>query len=259
VTPVVSTKATDAAAVSVTLAPDLERFSRRQSLYAFAGLFAALSLRDARALVLASVLSFAALLLGRRGAFTSSGRFGAANAVTLLRLVLVLALAVVFHGGAGEVWAGVLVAVLSLDALDGYLARRSGDASAFGSHFDMETDALIVLLAGLELVLRERVGPWVLVGGALRYLYVIVLWCLPSDLGEHPRSSFGRWAFFGSFVGLTVPFVLEGPLGTAFAVVGTLMVSASFGISFMHWAEGRRRFTARRAHAAVAEPRDPPR
>jgi phosphatidylglycerophosphate synthase len=255
----VSTKATDAESAAATLAPDLERFSRRQSLYAFAGLFAALSLGDLRALVLAAVLSFAALLIGRRGAYTPSGRFGAANAVTLLRLVLVLALAVVFPGRAGWVWAAALVAVLCLDAVDGYLARRSGEAAAFGSHFDMETDAFIVLLAGVELFLRDRVGAWVLVGGALRYLYVIVLWCLPSELGEHPRSSFGRWAFFFLFVGLTVPFVLPGPLGTVFAVFGTVAVSASFGVSFVHWADGRRRVTMRRARAAVAEPRDPPR
>ncbi len=253
-----STKATEAEP-SAALAPDLERFSRRQSLYAFAGASAACSLEDPRALVLASVLSFAALLLGRRGAFSASGRFGAANAVTLLRLALVLALALVFHGRAGEVWTAVLVGVLVLDAVDGHLARRLGDASEFGAHFDMEVDAFIVLLVGVELFLRERLGAWVLVGGALRYLYVVVLWWLPSELGEHPRSSLGRWAFFGLFVGLTLPFVLEGPIGTAFAAFGTLLVSVSFGSSFLHWAEGRRRFTSRRAPAAVAEPRDPPR
>jgi len=256
----VSTKATeDELPASTTLEPDLERFSRRQALYVVAGVSASAAFADPRALVIAAALSFAALLLGRRGAFTPSGRFGVANAVTLLRLLLVLGLSLAVHRGAGEIWAAVLFGVLCLDAVDGYLARRAGDASAFGSHFDMETDAFIVLLAGLELFLRGRLGVWVLAGGALRYLYVLVLWCFPSDLGEHPRSSFGRWAFFFLFTGLMLPFVVEGPFGTGFAALGTLLVSVSFGRSFVHWAEGRRRFSEGRSRAVAVEPIDPPR
>lgn len=255
-----STKATEPELpASTTLEPDLERFSRRQALYVFAGASASVVSGEPRALVIAVVLSFAALLVARRGAFTPSGRFGVANAVTVFRLLLVLGLALALHRRAGEAWAAVLLGVLCLDAVDGYLARRSGDASAFGSHFDMETDAFIVLLAGLELFLRGRLGVWVLAGGALRYLYVLVLWCFPSDLGEHPRSSFGRWAFFFLFVGLTLPFVIEGALGTVFAALGTLLVSVSFGKSFVHWAEGRRRFSAARPRAVAAKPIDPPR
>lgn len=255
-----STKATEGELpASTALGPDLERFSRRQALYVAAGVFASLALAEPRALAAAAIVSFAGLLLTRRGAYTPSGRFGAANAVTLLRLGLLLGLSLAFHRTAGEIWAAVLSGVLCLDAVDGYLARRAGDASAFGSHFDMETDAFVVLAAALELFLRERLGAWVLAGGALRYLYVLVLWGFPSDLGEHPRSSFGRWAFFFLFLGLTLPFVVEGPIGTAAAALGTLAVCASFGLSFVHWAEGRRRFIQARSRAVAAEPIDPPR
>ena len=251
-----NTKATDGVS---TAARELERFSRRQALYAGAGLFAALSSHDPRALVVAGTFSFTALLVARRVPFTSSGRFGAANAVTLLRLLAVFALVVALHGRAAQIWAAALAGALCLDAVDGYLARRFGDDSAFGSHFDMETDAFIVLLVGVELFLRERLGAWVLLGGVLRYAYVLVLWCFPSELGEHPRSSFGRWAFFFLFVGLGAPFVMPGATGTAFAAFGTTLVGVSFGRSFVHWAEGRRRFTGARARAVAVEPRDPPR
>jgi phosphatidylglycerophosphate synthase len=149
-------------------------------------------------------------------------------------------LGLALHGEVGEVWAGVLFGILCLDGLDGYLARRSGDASEFGAYFDMEVDAFIVLLACLELFQRERLGPWVLVGGALRYGYVLFLWGFPSELGEAPRSSFGRWAFLALFIGLTLPFVLPGMFGVVPAAVGTLLVCVSFGRSFVHWAQGRR-------------------
>ena len=34
----------------------------------------------------------------------------------------------------------------ALDGVDGWLARRSGIASAFGARFDMEIDALLILV-----------------------------------------------------------------------------------------------------------------
>jgi phosphatidylglycerophosphate synthase len=239
------------------LAPDLESFSRRHALVIGGGALFSLWIGDLRALVLACALSFASLFVVRRGAFTKRGRFGAANGVTLFRLALGLGLALVFRDDAGEVWASALVGILCLDALDGYLARRSGDASEFGSYFDMEADAFIVLLACFELFQRERLGPWVLVGGALRYAYVLFLWGFPSELGEAPRSSFGRWAFLALFIGLTLPFVLPGVFGLVPAAVGTLLVCVSFGRSFVHWARGRR--LTNRARASARAPTDSPR
>jgi phosphatidylglycerophosphate synthase len=267
----VSTKATDAAgddrhgardaqavpASNGALAPDLESFSRRHALVIGASALFSLWVGDLRALVLAGAVSFASLLVVRRFAYTKRGRFGVANVVTLGRLALALGLALALHAEAGEVWAGALIGILCLDWLDGYLARRSGDSSEFGSYFDMEADAFIVLLACFELFQRERLGPWVLVGGALRYGYVLFLWGFPSELGEAPRSSFGRWAFFALFIGLTLPFVLPGVFGLVPAAFGTLLVCVSFGRSFVHWAQGRR--LTNRARAAAREPTDSPR
>jgi phosphatidylglycerophosphate synthase len=249
--------AKDVRALNGGLAPDLERFSRRHALVIGGGALFSLWVGDLRALVLAGAVSFASLFAVRRGAYTKRGRFGVANIVTLGRLALGLGLALAVHGEAGEIWAGALIGILCLDWLDGYLARRSGDSSDFGSYFDMEADAFIVLLACFELFQRERLGPWVLVGGALRYGYVLFLWGFPSDLGEAPRSSFGRWAFFALFIGLTLPFVLPGVFGLVPAAFGTLLVCVSFGRSFVHWAQGRRLMN--RARAAARGPTDSPR
>ncbi|MEP6720774.1 MAG: CDP-alcohol phosphatidyltransferase family protein [Variovorax sp.] len=104
--------------------------------------------------------------------------FGSANAVTLLRLALIAMLAASIGEAAGSLpagaWAMVGVATVAalLDAVDGPLARRSGSASAFGARFDMETDALLILVLCVLAVQMGKVGPWILLAGLLRYGFV---------------------------------------------------------------------------------------
>ncbi|ABL81191.1 CDP-alcohol phosphatidyltransferase [Nocardioides sp. JS614] len=63
----------------------------------------------------------------------------------------------------------MLVAVaLSLDWVDGQVARRTGTSSASGARFDMETDAF--LIAVLSVYVAAAHGWWVLAIGAARYL-----------------------------------------------------------------------------------------
>ena len=104
-----------------------------------------------------------------------SSRLGPADRVTLARTVLI--------GGVSALVAdaflrppelAVLVPVaavaLLLDGVDGRVARRTGTASVLGARFDMEADCVLVLVLSLH-VARE-VGPWVLLLGAARYLFV---------------------------------------------------------------------------------------
>lgn len=88
-----------------------------------------------------------------------------ADAVTLVRALLALVVAVIGPTGPGL----VLVAVaLSLDWVDGQVARRTGTSSASGARFDMETDAF--LIAVLSVYVAAAHGWWVLAIGAARYL-----------------------------------------------------------------------------------------
>ncbi len=105
-------------------------------------------------------------------------RFGAGNRVTLGRLALICALA----GGIGLplgtdadiAWTAAVVAAVAalLDAVDGPLARAGGLASAFGARFDMECDALLILVLCLLLLQGGKFGPWVLAAGLMRYAFV---------------------------------------------------------------------------------------
>jgi phosphatidylglycerophosphate synthase len=100
---------------------------------------------------------------------------GPADRVTLARATLVggvLALTVDSLTRPVPV-AGVvpLAAVaLSLDAVDGWVARRTGTSSALGARFDMEVDAFLILV--LSVLVTRPVGAWVLAIGLMRYLFV---------------------------------------------------------------------------------------
>src|SRR5260370_1121940 len=89
------------------------------------------------------------------------------------------------EGGAGV---GFGMVGLMLDGVDGWLARRGGLASRFGARFDMETDALSVLVFTLLLLRTGQAGPWVLAIGLARYIFVGVAWLWPPLAVEFPQS-----------------------------------------------------------------------
>jgi phosphatidylglycerophosphate synthase len=107
-------------------------------------------------------------------------RFGPANAITLLRAAMVA----LFAGLPGTTgWAGwpaelawllalLAVVALILDGIDGWLARRTGMASAFGARFDMEVDALFILVLAVLVWCLDKAGLWVILSGAMRYGFV---------------------------------------------------------------------------------------
>ena len=124
-------------------------------------------------------------------------RFGIANAVTATRgAAAALLLGVWAETLQGLVlapqrrWALVAVAVAALasDGIDGWLARRRGLASDFGARFDMETDAVLVLALCLLVWASGQAGGFVLLSGALRYLFVAAGWAVPGLRATLPPS-----------------------------------------------------------------------
>ncbi|MFI9380401.1 CDP-alcohol phosphatidyltransferase family protein [Kutzneria sp. NPDC052558] len=118
-------------------------------------------------------------------------RFGQANWVTLFRATLVVGVAALVADGLVHGPSTVAVVVLSavalvLDGVDGYVARRTGSASAVGARFDMEVDAFLILV--LSVFVAEWLGPWVLLIGAMRYVFVAAGWVMPWLKGALPPS-----------------------------------------------------------------------
>ncbi|HEY4107344.1 MAG TPA: CDP-alcohol phosphatidyltransferase family protein [Polyangiaceae bacterium] len=214
-------------ASSKTEAP-LEGWSRAHASVMIASLVLSWRAHAAWPAALTAAISCLFFLAASRGAHTPSGRFGLANAITCLRLALVLLLSSPAKWLDSSLAVALIGLIMMLDLLDGWLARSRGDASAFGARFDMETDAVLVFITTLRLWLVEGYGAWVLCAGLWRYLYVLALWLLPSRGREAPRSLLARYAFVTLVAGLVVGLVNHGRLGFVCTALGTLVVSASF-------------------------------
>ncbi|NJO38390.1 MAG: CDP-alcohol phosphatidyltransferase family protein [Rhizobiales bacterium] len=141
-------------------------------------------------LVLASLVNLLWIL--RPG----GSRFGEANQATLLRsgLVCLIGSALLASGQSTDVsWhlSGLIALALALDGVDGILARRLNLTSAFGARFDMEVDALLLLILSLLVWQTGQAGAWVLAIGLMRYAFVLASWFCPR-LAAPLRPSFRR-------------------------------------------------------------------
>ena len=124
-------------------------------------------------------------------------QFGVANCITLLRLIIVA----IFTSNIGFLhlipdvgmwWLMALgVSGIALDGVDGWLARSLGLESEFGAKFDMEVDAAFILILSLITYELPHIGPWVILAGLLRYIFLVSGWAFPALRRPLP-SSFRR-------------------------------------------------------------------
>ncbi len=109
-------------------------------------------------------------------------RLGAANVVTLVRGALVaLLIAMVGERAVLAPWLATVIAttVILLDGGDGWLARHTHMSSPFGARFDMEVDAALVAALAMLAWRFDKVGVWVLLSGAMRYLFAAAAAFIP--------------------------------------------------------------------------------
>jgi phosphatidylglycerophosphate synthase len=129
---------------------------------------------------------FAAIMLialARLPQYHPYASFGAANQLTTARAVLGVLLAGLIGESVSAALATAAAAaglvVLTLDGLDGWLARRTKMASVFGARFDVEVDALLIQTLAILAWQEGKAGPWIMLSGLLRYGFVAAGWLLP--------------------------------------------------------------------------------
>jgi phosphatidylglycerophosphate synthase len=134
----------------------------------------------------------AALILQGLPAHHPFPSLGSANLATATRGAMVALLAALVGERVGTSVQYVVLAVAAtaaiLDGLDGWLARRSNTASRFGARFDMETDALLILTLAVLTWRFGKAGIWVLLSGALRYVFVLAAVAVPWLRAPLPHS-----------------------------------------------------------------------
>lgn len=166
-------------------------------------------------------------------------RLGAANIVTAVRLLLTsLAAGLIGEPPSPSVAAfaaALALVVTSMDGVDGWLARRFGTASVFGARFDMETDALLILVLALLAWLHGKAGAWIVLAGAMRYLFVAASYGWPWMDAPLPPSTRRKAVCVLQIVGLGVVVspLVSPPASVAAAAVTLVALTWSFGIDVL--------------------------
>ena len=161
---------------------------------------------------------------------------GLANRVTFLRAALVMPVAAMAllpaHLDAGATYwlLGLAAIALALDGLDGAMARRTGRVTAFGARFDMELDALLILVLALLVWQTGQAGIWVLLIGLMRYLFVGAGWRWTWLQGELLPSRRRQTVCVVQSVALLVALapVVSPDLASAIALGALILLSYSF-------------------------------
>jgi len=120
--------------------------------------------------------------------------------------------------------------------VDGWLARRSGEISAFGARFDMEVDAALILILSILVWLHGKAGMWVMACGLMRYGFVAAGWVLPWMAGPLRSTMRGKSVAVAQFTGLgaallpvvPVPFCTLIAAGTLATLVWSFAVDIAW-------------------------------
>jgi phosphatidylglycerophosphate synthase len=195
----------------------------------------------ASALAFASVLTLAIFALVVRGLpYHRHKVFGAANAVTAIRTAIVslLAATVFFaidmHAPASVLWImiGLVMLALILDGFDGYLARALAQESDLGARFDMEVDALLILVLSAAALFLDKAGVWVLAIGLMRYGFIAAQYALPALGAPLPPSTRRKAICVVQVAALCIILVpvVQQPFSSAIAAAALALLAYSFAV-----------------------------
>lgn len=168
-------------------------------------------------------------------------RLGIANMITGFRAgltALIAAALVEFDrlgpgGDASLAWGlvAIVVIALALDGVDGFAARAQGTLSDFGERFDMEVDALMVLVLSVLAYASGKVGLFVILLGAMRYLYLAVHAVFPRLSTALPPSTLRKTVCVVQILALCAVMtpVIHPPASSVIALFALVLLMASFG------------------------------
>ncbi len=160
---------------------------------------------------------------------------GWANLITFFRLACLLCIAFFSASLSPILLFSFFSGIILLDVIDGYVARKLKQESDFGLFFDMESDALLVLLVSLVLYFGEWVNWWILIPGLLRYANVFLYFIFQLPPKKEPKRKFASYIAGFLFFALVIPFILPSNIYTPILFLATLLVIGSFSLSFYYY------------------------
>ncbi len=170
----------------------------------------------------------------RRAAGWGVDSLGPADVVTLSRATLACGVtALVAESFVGETAGRTLVVLaavaLALDAVDGWVARRTGTAHAFGAWLDGEADAFLMLV--LSVYAARSAGTWVVAMGAARYVFAVAGWVLPWMRAQLPPRHWRKVVTATAGIALVFAASHVGSAAITYGglAIGFVLLAESFG------------------------------
>jgi phosphatidylglycerophosphate synthase len=161
-------------------------------------------------------------------------RLGIADWVTLARATLAVGVAALVtqsfdHRIPVTALVSLAALALALDAVDGWVARRTSTTATFGAQFDGEVDAFLILV--LSVFVARSDGPWVLAIGGARYAFLAAQWPLRWMRAPLPPRYWRKSVAATQGIVLTVAAadVLPIALSRALVAVALALLAESFG------------------------------
>ena len=196
-----------------------------------------------------------ATALARGLARTPGDRLGPASRVTLARATLAVGVAALAAASfTRDTPVALLVALaavaLALDLVDGWVARRTGTATALGARFDGEVDAFLIL--ALSVYIAPGYGAWVLAIGAARYLFLAGEWLLPWMRAPLPPRRWRKLVAAAQGIVLTVAAADLLPRAPAQALLVAVLAALAASVGECTWWLWRRRDQVPEPDAAQA-------
>lgn len=209
------------------------RWSFCHSVATLLATFASMSLHSAWPLIVVCAISFMCLWANHLAFLKQQSFFaGPANWVTALRFIIVSYVMLFFSVIPQALIISLLCIAVLMDVFDGFIARHTNSESDFGALFDMEVDAFYVLAMGLYFWFTTDFGWWLLIPGAIRYVYEIVRILFVGEGFVPKRQALAVFLAGFNFILLLIALVLPSDTALLVLLISLTVVCVSFGRSF---------------------------
>lgn len=161
--------------------------------------------------------------------------FGVANVVTTTRFISVMIL--IFSSSSfmfnDSIILFIILIIPLLDIVDGLVARYRKEESQFGMYYDMEVDAVFVMVASIIVYLNYPSMWVVLLPAFLRYFYKFSIDILDKKSKFiESKQKYASLIAGNYFTALIVFYFLNNELASNYLMVSSLLIILSFGKSF---------------------------
>lgn len=161
--------------------------------------------------------------------------FGVANLITTTRLILTMILISLSYKLTFDniIIFLIILTIPLLDIVDGLIARYRKEESQFGMYYDMEVDAVFVMVASIIIYLNYPSMWIVLIPAFVRYFYKFSIDILDSkNRFKEKKQKYASLIAGNYFVALIVFYFLTNELASNYLMVSSLLIMLSFGKSF---------------------------